>query len=57
MMLVDIGNGIFVNIDFTLSLFKNDDGYFLNMRDSSRSRYKISKKAYDTILSYGKAKV
>lgn len=57
MMLVDIGNGIFVNIDFTLSLFKNDDGYFLNMHDLSRSRYKISKKAYDTILSYGKAKV
>ena len=55
MTLVNIGNGTYVNIDLTVSIFKKGEQFCLNINDAGRSHYNISKEAYDIILSYGKA--
>ena len=58
MRLVDIGNGTgFINMDLIMSVFKNNDNFFVIMNDSSNTKYRISEKSYNIILGYGKAKI
>lgn len=57
MRLVNIGNDTYVNIDLTVSIYRQDDTFHLNINDVYKSHYVISEEAYNSILSYGKAKV
>ena len=57
MRLVDIGNETFINMNLIVSVYKKGSQFYLNMNDANRSCYHISEEAYNTILSYGKAKV
>ena len=57
MRLIDIGNGTYVNIDLTISVYKLNNEFHLEINDFSRSHYYISKEAYNLILNYGKAEV
>ena len=57
MRLVNIGNGTYVNIDLTVSIYKLGDQFHLSINNANASHYIISEEAYNNILSYGKAKI
>ena len=46
----------YLNMDYIESIVKNKDGIYIYVNRNTLS-YKISEKAYNTILSYGKAEV
>ena len=46
----------YLNMDYIESIVKNEEGIYIFVNRNTQS-YKISEKAYNTILSYGKAKV
>ena len=57
MRLINIGNGTYINIDLVVSVYERNDEFHAEINDINRSHYYISKEAYNTILSYEKAKV
>jgi len=46
----------YLNMDYIESIVKNEEGIYIFVNRNTQS-YKISEKAYNTILKYGKAKI